>query len=1414
SAVDVTVDADSTLRSDSAGLLAFDQLILNNGTVTVSGSGPVSFSGFSINPAATAVGIDAQVPVELQSSGGPMHLPLHDGLTVTLGGQPFVFDTSAIAPLGGGSATVGLTTHSDVTIDSMDGGANPTTLVKAGGGLLELGTMQNFGQLTFEIQGGSVAGILKPGSPLIDPTTQFSFAGGGLAFATEAAAPEQTFGLPLNLAGDGSFVVKTFGTGADGGVVNIGSDTAGINLNNKAVATFKAENDYTLNVRAAITGNGSVEFLGGNVNLQANAPMEYDGHTVVRGGVATVNVPIDATTGLRVLGGKMVINSDVIVNRADILGALDMGGFMNGGVDDTLMDFSNGGGLMAQAPVGTTVFTGNFDINGDGVFRGLIPEITRNDNYQTLFTGMFNATVSGDYYLQFANKDDRVVMYLDLDQDGVFQSGERMLGLGNGNRTQYIDAGEYAVAFGHMEGGGGSRIRFLMTTPAGGPIPTNSVLNLGNAAHAELFYVPRPPITLVDNAELEVNGMLDGGNLTVTNGVLRVGPDGLVLVDTATFDQASTADVEGSLVVTESMIYSRGPGKDAVYTIGDGTATFQGADVTTAPETITLNGTLGIATTGLVPKEFGAQGFQLADINSGNVAGDVTPGFEDSYTITGSGADIWGGGDGMAYLYDEFDAAGPMELVAYVGVNGFNGGTNAWRKAGVMVRQSLANNSRNGITLIAEGDGNGINMQIRRSDGAGSDGATGTGPRTNHDTPAWLKIAYAGDGVTFDSFWSDDPVGAGWNHIGTNTLNDPLSGLVTMGLAVTSHNTGETTTVQFDNVSGSGNLVAPSPVRMLNTDVVVESDSVMDLGGFSGEFRSLSVAANTAVTLGPFDLGVGNVSPYTFTNVTGGDGSTITGDVTIAGAVHAGRAAALWGPTAAVNPMLYNGQAADIGTTTFVGATQLAPSATTVLEVLGTQADKIAVREGAGADTQLILGGKVQFRGIGVEWNTVESTEMAWHVDPATGRYVYGEVTTYRNVPYYPGDPGADPPIPADPNPMTLTLMEVVDPDPADGMPAMGEILGRFDRMDLAGNPNFNSKGGLQIGKGIFASDARTVLDETRIIFDETQTNMAYIELGKEFWETVITPNPDFPPTPPPIIVTRTYIGDVPEELQGLRFYPVDPTDYDLSDGLLPMVTDANGVTYHLKDDTLRYTVAAFNGIHPTSVPELGDVEIYGKVTGDFFYALSGDVNGDGNVDGSDVLPFINNWTGNNLNLPADKLWTQGDVAEGPYDRGDGKVNLLDLTKFMNNFGKADPGAPQDATAVAVYDPTTGEITVAVDDVMLWMLYTDDRNLDGSGVAGVEALIPADEYTLVSATPDVVGAASLGDLQSYALALGQMVEPGTDPADIRFEYMTGFGGDRIQGTIKVVPEPGTIALLASGLLGLALLVWRRRRRVG
>ncbi|HUS90415.1 MAG TPA: LamG-like jellyroll fold domain-containing protein, partial [Phycisphaerae bacterium] len=290
------------------------------------------------------------------------------------------------------------------------------------------------------------------------------------------------------------------------------------------------------------------------------------------------------------------------------------------------------------------------------------------------------------------------------------------------------------------------------------------------------------------------------------------------------------------------------------------TGTFQvlGALSPDSAETIVLGGA-GSVLTVESPGPVTFQGASIGDDTHANfpTGGSLAtdPIRNPTYSVTASGTDIWDSADGLYFAFEEFDASQSIDISARVGVGGFVGGSNAWRKAGLMVRGSLDPNARNGFMLIASSNSNGLNAQIRPSDEVSTLGSgEGTGTRTSHDTPVFLRITYDGDGRTFNMYWRDgeaDP----WTLQGTNLLDANLTGTIYAGLAATSHNTSQQTTVAFDTLAGDFSFEAP----------ITRVNNVVGEGTIVG---SLAIAG---------DLAPGNSTGTVFTDsVLFEDGSSYT----------------------------------------------------------------------------------------------------------------------------------------------------------------------------------------------------------------------------------------------------------------------------------------------------------------------------------------------------------------------------------------------------------------------------------------------------------------------------------------------------------------------------------------------------------
>jgi hypothetical protein len=111
----------------------------------------------------------------------------------------------------------------------------------------------------------------------------------------------------------------------------------------------------------------------------------------------------------------------------------------------------------------------------------------------------------------------------------------------------------------------------------------------------------------------------------------------------------------------------------------------------------------------------------------GNAAVDEATG---TWTITGNGHDIWDNSDNFHFVHKYLvgDGALSARVVA------LGDGSNAWAKAGVMMREDLVGESRHAMTVITGGNGGGGSFQRRLSTGGGSSSDSDPSPAP---APPW-----------------------------------------------------------------------------------------------------------------------------------------------------------------------------------------------------------------------------------------------------------------------------------------------------------------------------------------------------------------------------------------------------------------------------------------------------------------------------------------------------------------------------------------------------------------------------------------------------------------------------------------------------------------------------------------------------
>ncbi len=161
-----------------------------------------------------------------------------------------------------------------------------------------------------------------------------------------------------------------------------------------------------------------------------------------------------------------------------------------------------------------------------------------------------------------------------------------------------------------------------------------------------------------------------------------------------------------------------------------------------------------------------------------------------TYTMTGSGADIWDTSDEFHFAYKELTS--PGSIIAKVeSVEE----THGWAKAGVMLRDTLDTDSIHAMMIVSATQG--VSFQRRRS-AAGVSFATDI---AGINAPQWVKIERSVSGAVTASYSAD---GTAWTQVGSDSmkLNIPMY----IGLAVTAHNAGEVCEARFSNVSITGTV--------------------------------------------------------------------------------------------------------------------------------------------------------------------------------------------------------------------------------------------------------------------------------------------------------------------------------------------------------------------------------------------------------------------------------------------------------------------------------------------------------------------------------------------------------------------------------------------------------------------------------
>jgi regulation of enolase protein 1 (concanavalin A-like superfamily) len=176
-------------------------------------------------------------------------------------------------------------------------------------------------------------------------------------------------------------------------------------------------------------------------------------------------------------------------------------------------------------------------------------------------------------------------------------------------------------------------------------------------------------------------------------------------------------------------------------------------------------------------------GFTSVDIGATGVPGCASLSGS-TWTVKGSGADIWGTNDAFQFVYQQVTGDGVIiARVTHVD------NTNTFAKAGVMIRESLNANAANALVDLRPSTD--TEFLTRVSTGA----STTWEGSTTITGAAWLKLERQGS--TFTASVSSD--GSSWTLVNTKTID--MSQTAYWGLAVVSHDNTVLNTSTFDSVS-------------------------------------------------------------------------------------------------------------------------------------------------------------------------------------------------------------------------------------------------------------------------------------------------------------------------------------------------------------------------------------------------------------------------------------------------------------------------------------------------------------------------------------------------------------------------------------------------------------------------------------
>jgi regulation of enolase protein 1 (concanavalin A-like superfamily) len=158
-----------------------------------------------------------------------------------------------------------------------------------------------------------------------------------------------------------------------------------------------------------------------------------------------------------------------------------------------------------------------------------------------------------------------------------------------------------------------------------------------------------------------------------------------------------------------------------------------------------------------------------------------------TFTVIGSGADIWSSADEFRYVHQP--STGDCSITVRVASMT---NTHSQAKAGIMIRESTAANARYAGVFVTPGAG--VRFQRRSSTGGNTSNTSASGVAA----PRWIRLTRTGN--VFSAYHSAN--GTTWTQVGSNATISMAAG-ATLGMAVSSRSDGVLCTATMDSVTAA-----------------------------------------------------------------------------------------------------------------------------------------------------------------------------------------------------------------------------------------------------------------------------------------------------------------------------------------------------------------------------------------------------------------------------------------------------------------------------------------------------------------------------------------------------------------------------------------------------------------------------------